>query len=120
MTIPSSIPGISSLRKFGTGPCPRVIRRPFVMETAAFSLEDGEARTVTVSQVFDTSPEDLWDACTNPERISRWFLPGSVDEFDDTVGRYAAIGVTDLVVHWPRADDPYAADLLTFERIFAP
>jgi hypothetical protein len=43
---------------------------------------------------------------------------GSVDEFDDTVGRYAAIGVTDLVVHWPRAVEPYAADYSTFERIF--
>jgi hypothetical protein len=43
----------------------------------------------------------------------------SVDEFDDTFGRYAAIGVTDLVVHWPRADDPYAADYSTFERIFS-
>jgi uncharacterized protein YndB with AHSA1/START domain len=39
------------------------------------TLEAGDARTVTVSQVYDTSPEDLWDACTNPERISRWFLP---------------------------------------------
>ena len=38
--------------------------------------------------------------------------------FDDTVGRYAAIGVTDLVVHWPRVEEPYAADYATFERIF--
>ena len=44
---------------------------------------------------------------------------GSVDEFQDTVSRYAAIGVTDLVVHWPRANDPYKADYSIFERIFA-
>jgi alkanesulfonate monooxygenase SsuD/methylene tetrahydromethanopterin reductase-like flavin-dependent oxidoreductase (luciferase family) len=43
---------------------------------------------------------------------------GSVDEFDDTVGTYAAIGVTDLVVHWPRAEQPYLADYSSFERIF--
>jgi alkanesulfonate monooxygenase SsuD/methylene tetrahydromethanopterin reductase-like flavin-dependent oxidoreductase (luciferase family) len=42
----------------------------------------------------------------------------SVEEFRDTVGRYEEIGVTDYVVHWPRATEPYAADLATFERIF--
>ncbi len=40
-------------------------------------LEAGEARLVTVSQTYDTDPDDLWDACTNPERIVRWFLPVS-------------------------------------------
>jgi alkanesulfonate monooxygenase SsuD/methylene tetrahydromethanopterin reductase-like flavin-dependent oxidoreductase (luciferase family) len=62
-----------------------------------------------------------------PATLSRLVLTGptltsglsSVDEFEDTVGRYAAVGVTDLVVHWPRADDPYQADYSTFERIFA-
>jgi uncharacterized protein YndB with AHSA1/START domain len=38
-------------------------------------LEAGEARTVTVRQIYDTTIEDLWDACTSPERIPRWFLP---------------------------------------------
>src|SRR3954463_8506001 len=43
------------------------------------TLEAGEARTVTVSRVYDTPRDDLWDACTNPERISRWFLPVTGD-----------------------------------------
>ena len=43
------------------------------------TLEAGEAHTITVSRVYDTPPEDLWDACTNPDRISRWFLPISGD-----------------------------------------
>ena len=38
-------------------------------------LEAGEARTVTISQSYDAAIEDVWDACTNPERIPRWFLP---------------------------------------------
>ena len=38
-------------------------------------LEAGEARTVTVSQSYNATVEDVWDACTNPERIPRWFLP---------------------------------------------
>ncbi|WET80170.1 SRPBCC family protein [Amycolatopsis sp. QT-25] len=38
-------------------------------------VEAGEAVTATVGQVYDTGLDDLWDACTNPERIPRWFLP---------------------------------------------
>jgi uncharacterized protein YndB with AHSA1/START domain len=38
-------------------------------------LEGKEARVLTISQVYDTDVDDLWDACTNPERIPRWFLP---------------------------------------------
>jgi alkanesulfonate monooxygenase SsuD/methylene tetrahydromethanopterin reductase-like flavin-dependent oxidoreductase (luciferase family) len=53
---------------------------------------------------------------TGPELTSGL---GSVDEFEDTVGKYAAIGATDLVVHWPRANDPYKADYSMFEQIFA-
>ena len=29
--------------------------------------------------MYDTPPEDLWEACTDPERIARWFLPISGD-----------------------------------------
>ena len=40
-------------------------------------VEGKEARVLTISQVYDTDVDDLWDACTNPERIPRWFLPVS-------------------------------------------
>jgi uncharacterized protein YndB with AHSA1/START domain len=40
-------------------------------------LAAGEARLMTISQSYDVGIDDLWDACTNPERISRWFLPVS-------------------------------------------
>jgi uncharacterized protein YndB with AHSA1/START domain len=42
-------------------------------------FEAGEARVVTVSRTYDTTVEDVWDACTNAERIPRWFLPVSGD-----------------------------------------
>ncbi|WP_067468096.1 SRPBCC family protein [Actinomadura macra] len=42
-------------------------------------LEAGTARTVTISQTYDTDAENLWDACTDPERLPRWFLPVSGD-----------------------------------------
>jgi len=44
-------------------------------EVGTRALEAGEARTVTISQTYDAAIEDVWDACTNPERIPRWFLP---------------------------------------------
>jgi uncharacterized protein YndB with AHSA1/START domain len=42
-------------------------------------LEAGTAKTAVVSRVYDTDAEDLWNAVTDPERISRWFLPVSGD-----------------------------------------
>ncbi|MBC6471268.1 SRPBCC domain-containing protein [Actinomadura alba] len=39
-------------------------------------LEAGEARVVTICQTYDASLEDVWDACTDTERLGRWrFLP---------------------------------------------
>jgi uncharacterized protein YndB with AHSA1/START domain len=43
------------------------------------TLEAGEARVVTVSQTYATDLDDLWDACTNAERIPRWFMPVTGD-----------------------------------------
>jgi len=57
---------------------------------ASRTLEAGQARTMVVSRVYETPPEDLWDACTNPERLPRWFLPVSGDLRPG--GRYALEG----------------------------
>ncbi|MFI5934341.1 SRPBCC family protein [Actinoplanes sp. NPDC051494] len=43
------------------------------------TLEAGQARVVTLSQVYDTGLDDLWDVVTSAERIPRWFLPVSGD-----------------------------------------
>ena len=42
-------------------------------------LEAGHARTVTITRTYGAAIEDVWDACTNAERIPRWFLPVSGD-----------------------------------------
>ncbi|HYC56563.1 MAG TPA: LLM class flavin-dependent oxidoreductase [Candidatus Binatia bacterium] len=39
-------------------------------------------------------------------------------EFQETTQQYAAAGVTDFVVHWPRPGKPYAANPDVFESIF--
>ncbi len=41
------------------------------------TLEAGEARVVTITQTYKADVDDVWDACTDPERIARWFLPVS-------------------------------------------
>ncbi|WP_236794089.1 SRPBCC domain-containing protein [Amycolatopsis sp. GM8] len=36
-------------------------------------------RVVVLRREYDAEIEDVWDACTNPERIPRWFLPVTGD-----------------------------------------
>lgn len=48
-------------------------------EVGSKVLGAGEARVITISQAYEGSLDDVWDACTNPERIARWFLPVSGD-----------------------------------------
>ncbi|GAA1481931.1 LLM class flavin-dependent oxidoreductase [Gordonia sinesedis] len=43
----------------------------------------------------------------------------SVDLFDDMVGRAADLGFTDVIVHWPRATEPYRATTDVLEVIAA-
>jgi alkanesulfonate monooxygenase SsuD/methylene tetrahydromethanopterin reductase-like flavin-dependent oxidoreductase (luciferase family) len=65
------------------------------------------------------------EAGRDPSRLRRMVLSGaeldaglaSRDAFEDTLGRYAEAGVTDFVVHWPRASQPYAGDVAHFERV---
>jgi len=54
------------------------------------TLEAGEARTVTITRHYDAPVADVWDACTNPERIPRWFLPVSGELRDG--GRFQVEG----------------------------
>ena len=50
----------------------------------------GEARTVQLGRTYDAPVEDVWDACTNPERLPRWFLPVSGELHEG--GRYQVEG----------------------------
>ncbi|MEV4575559.1 SRPBCC family protein [Nonomuraea jabiensis] len=42
-------------------------------------LKDGDVKTVVLRRHFDAEVEDVWDACTDAGRLSRWFLPVSGD-----------------------------------------
>lgn len=48
-------------------------------QVRARAVEAGEGRAAILTRTYATDLEDLWDACTNPERIPRWFLPVSGD-----------------------------------------
>jgi uncharacterized protein YndB with AHSA1/START domain len=41
--------------------------------------EGRPAKAVVAARVYDTDPDDLWDALTNAERLPRWFAPVSGD-----------------------------------------
>ncbi len=45
----------------------------------------------------------------------RWLA--SVDAFEDLAGRYAALGITDVAVHWPRPGTAWDADVRVFEQV---
>ncbi|HEX2105267.1 MAG TPA: SRPBCC family protein [Solirubrobacteraceae bacterium] len=38
-----------------------------------------DARVLLIRRTYDAAVEDVWDACTDPERISRWFRPVTGD-----------------------------------------
>ena len=78
----------------------------------------GDRSAHGTDQVVQTQLRQLDDACAaigrDPATIQRIFMIGNTEErplastatFDDFVGRYAALGFTDLVFHHPRPDDP--------------
>ncbi len=48
-------------------------------EVGSGRIAAGEGHRVRLERAYDAPIEDVWDALTTPERISRWFLPISGD-----------------------------------------
>ncbi|TQM64100.1 SRPBCC family protein [Humibacillus xanthopallidus] len=80
---------------------------------------DGEAVAAVFERHYATSPDDLWQACTDPVRLARWFAPVTGDlrpgghftiHFDDAdtpVCRVVSCAApTVLVWEWPVRDAP--------------
>lgn len=44
-------------------------------ELLATIAGDGTEAVVTFDRSYATTPDDLWDAVTTPERLERWFAP---------------------------------------------
>ena len=47
------------------------------------------------------------------------FAVGSVAAFEDVAGRAQELGFTDVVVPWPRSDEPFRGDIATLEEVAA-
>jgi uncharacterized protein YndB with AHSA1/START domain len=43
------------------------------------TIPAGEARVAVFTRTYETTVEDLWDACTTPERLGRWYVPVTGD-----------------------------------------
>jgi len=74
--------------------------------------------------------EHMAEACAaenrDPRSLARLVLVGhherplaSVEAFRDVAGRYGDAGFSDLVVHWPRPDEPFEADMAVLEQVAA-
>jgi alkanesulfonate monooxygenase SsuD/methylene tetrahydromethanopterin reductase-like flavin-dependent oxidoreductase (luciferase family) len=86
---------------------------------------------MTGAAVVAAQVERVDEACReigrDPSSLRKLVLTGlfldsglsSPEQFQETVGRYEAVGVTDFVVHWPRPSGLYAGDQAMFERIFS-
>jgi uncharacterized protein YndB with AHSA1/START domain len=79
-----------------------------VSRQVATTERDGrEAKVVTISQAYDTDVDDLWEACTTPDRLARWFAPVSGDL--RLGGRYRIEGNAEGTVQ--RCDPPKSFSL---------
>jgi uncharacterized protein YndB with AHSA1/START domain len=42
-------------------------------------IASGEARVAAFERTYPAAIEDVWDACTDPERLRRWYVPVTGD-----------------------------------------
>jgi uncharacterized protein YndB with AHSA1/START domain len=75
--------GWTSTRSSTSATAPPGAGRPCSTETyrevGRKRIAAGEARTALIRRRYDADIEDVWEACTVPERLNRWFLPVSGD-----------------------------------------
>jgi alkanesulfonate monooxygenase SsuD/methylene tetrahydromethanopterin reductase-like flavin-dependent oxidoreductase (luciferase family) len=91
---------------------------------ATLSAEEGAK---VVGEQMDRLDETCLELGRDPASLRRLVLSGpsldpglaSIEAFRHTTGRYAEVGVTDFVVHWPRPHAPFAGDVASFERILS-
>ncbi len=117
--------------------CVQQPRVPFIMAAngprslkLATQYGAGWVTTGVKSPDFDTwfaSVVDLsrrLDDVAEGRRLDRYlaldsarFSLGSVDAFEDVVGRAAELGFTDVISHWPRAEGVYAGSEDVLEKV---
>jgi hypothetical protein len=74
---------------------------------------------------FDASIRPARTSGRDPDTVDKLVLTGtrldgglrSREEFRAVVDAYESVGITDLVVHWPRPEPPYAANESILDEI---
>jgi alkanesulfonate monooxygenase SsuD/methylene tetrahydromethanopterin reductase-like flavin-dependent oxidoreductase (luciferase family) len=118
---------------------PGCVQRPRLPFAIAASGPRGMALAARFAETWVTidsggaGPEQLVrmeDLCgevgRDPAGLRRLVLLGfderpleSIETFRDVAGRYAEMGFTDLVVHWPRTSEPFRAGTLDLDELAA-
>ena len=98
-------------------------------EVGTGRIAAGEGRAITLRRTYDATIEDVWDALTSPDRISRWFLPISGDyrvggryQFEGNAGGeiLACDRPRSLRVTWVYGDTGNPADVSELEVRLSP
>jgi alkanesulfonate monooxygenase SsuD/methylene tetrahydromethanopterin reductase-like flavin-dependent oxidoreductase (luciferase family) len=97
--------------------------------TTAWPGHGEPVRYDSVVPVIAAQSAQLEEACAaigrDPATVRRMVVTGaliggvleSVETYLDACGMFGAIGITDLVIHWPRADFPYQASMDVLEDL---
>ena len=97
---------------------------PTVDSVEAWLAGLDEARTTYEAELAALGRDDapprylLLDAPAHAASAKRTAL-SSVGFFSELVGRAGELGFTDVVTHWPRAEEPYAASTAVLEAVAA-
>ncbi|WP_159941995.1 MULTISPECIES: SRPBCC family protein [unclassified Nocardiopsis] len=86
-------------------------------EVGRRTIDAGEAHTALIRRTYDAPVQDVWNACTDPKRINRWFMEPTGDFREG--GHFALEGNASgkilrceepslLALTWEYGDDPVA------------
>jgi len=94
-------------------------------EPNAFARAPYEEAVPTVRRQVEAMERACLDIGRDPATLARLLVAGptvgnvldSPEAFFDAAEQLAAVGITDLVVQWPRPDEPFQGDVRVLERI---
>jgi len=89
--------------------------RTWICESDLSTARDRLGKLAAACAEVGRDPADLRKMMMTGFTDDPWLE--SPDAFQEMAGRYAELGFTDILVHWPRPDTPWAADMKVFEAI---
>ena len=96
---------------------PRTVDEPLGPEDGAKAVERQSRLLEAACEVAGRNFRDLRRVVLTGRALDQGLT--SEQMFADVIGAYEGIGITDLVVHWPRAQEPFEGQRAVFERVIA-